>query len=220
MNDTRLKYDYEYDVLYCDIEAATTDGKFAELGNENAFISIIQMCHHNVKTNTTKFILYTLNKYKDQYNYDHLKSIFGDIEIIHFKTEQNVACAFFWYLQDLDKTTIVTFFCGSGTVVKCLTKTEEAEQETNWFFHALKSKKQRGYDLPFIIERSKLILTTTESVKTYESDLFVQTKTIKELPACIFIDSMYLLVVKRLPDQKNNMKSNELNAFCKLHNVQ
>lgn len=70
------------------------------------------------------------------------------------------------------------------------------------------------------MDRSKLNLTTTESVKKFESDLFVQTKTIKELPACLFIDSQYLLTVELLPGQKNDMKSKELNEFCKLHGVE
>lgn len=117
MYDTQMEYDYDYDMLYCDIEAAAIDGQFACKNNQNSFVTIVQMCHHNVKTGTTKYILYTLNKYKDSYDYNALKQQFGDIEITHFKTEQNVCCAFFRYLQDLDKTTVVTFFYGSGTVV-------------------------------------------------------------------------------------------------------
>lgn len=50
------------------------------------------------------------------------------------------------------------------------------------------------------------------------TQMYAQTKYIEELPACIFVDAMQLLMNKRasmLDDQKNRMHDNSLKSYCK-----
>lgn len=154
MYDTKNNYDYSYDVLYYDIEAASTNGKFAKYTNPEAFITMIQICHVIDKKQNYK--VFTLNKYKNTYDIRIIKQQHPDVIISHYATEQNICCAFIRYLIDLEKTTLIIGFNASGTGVKI---TNEECENSNKHFQALKTKEQLGYDLPFIIGRSGMKLT-------------------------------------------------------------
>ena len=75
-----------------------------------------------------------------------------------------------------------------------------------------------GYDFPYIFDRSGKNLKVQRSVLKYaESSLFVQMKTVDQLPACIFIDAMYLLVSNY--DCENKLLSHALDSLCNAYNL-
>lgn len=180
------------------------------------------MCH--VVKGIPRLVVFTLSKYENTYDKSYLQSMYanlGELTIKHFSTEQFLCTAFLTYLQELSQTTIVSFFYGSCAFVKKLTdkecediKKQDNLEFCNWYSAALKTDQQLGYDLPYIIDRSTQSLTIEKSVLKIESQVCTQIKHIKELPACIFYDAMFLLISELSPDQKNSMKRKGLNNFC------
>lgn len=219
--DQNIKYNYEYDILYYDLESMTTDNRFASLDNPHAIVSIIQMRH--VIEGKRFDIVYTLKKYAGTYNLSKIHEQHKGVIIKHFESEQLLCIHFLAFLQQLKRTTIVTGFYSSGTFINNITKADLKElDESNPMFAALKTKSQLGFDLPFVIERSTQSgnLHIYKSVKKLNGQMYVQIKQILELPACIFIDAQLLLIQALTPDQRVILKDNSLNSFCELHGVE
>lgn len=65
MFDTQLTYNYSFDVLFFDIETASTNGEFAGVNNPTAFVAMIQMRHIKNYSNDRETIdyLFILEKY-------------------------------------------------------------------------------------------------------------------------------------------------------------
>lgn len=59
MYDMGMKYSYNYDMLYYDIEAAKTNDEFPDFKNQSAFVTVITLCHVK-KDEQPKCILLTL----------------------------------------------------------------------------------------------------------------------------------------------------------------
>lgn len=125
ISDNKLKLSFDFDYLYFDIEAVSTDNNFAKYDNPNAFITSIQFIH-----NGNKFI-YTLNLYQ------YLFKTQSDISYKYFQSCQDLSSAFINYLRNLNKYTLILGFSSNS------------DMERNQSF--VNNQKSFGYDLPFIL---------------------------------------------------------------------
>ena len=196
-NNLRFQPPTDYCVVALDIETYNEQNWTAVplVDDANAHISMIAVAVQHISGDNIGPIQRHIFLYDRSYDLSQLNT---SIVLHRYQTEQQTAMHAIMFLAGLKKTTLILTFNGSASTFD----------------------SGCGYDMPFIMRRSGLTLTTTTKIMKMDDDMVVKAQCldlIEQLPNVYFLDLSVILPRCTSQDIKNNMNAFGLDDYLQAY---